>query len=349
MAKVIYIDPKGQQHEFDVGPRRPRLTVGRASRCDAVIVDDTVSRHHCTLSWRGGAYLLEDQRSTSGTMLNGQWIDRAAIHGGDRFQCGEVTLHFVFDDGDVTVAGWSEASSPPPAPSEAWPATLSFLDARGIPQTVALGPTRKTVTIGRLEDCVVRIVDDSVSRHHARVRWVEDHWEVIDLESANGTWLGEVNVERVMLCAGDLLRCGDVEVHFACVEAGRVRRQLSSDSGVRARPSRPVRRAPTSDMSAQPALPMADASGVLPFAPSLIEQDEGPIFGASTPPIPSEPAVHEQLAVAAAELSRTRDQLTQTHTALMAAHEQIVWLQQHIDALQQELAWYRPAPDGTPG
>lgn len=348
MAKLIYIDGQGRQLEYEVGPRRPKLTVGRASRCDVVIGDDTVSRHHCTIHWKMGGYLIEDHRSTSGTTLNGQWIDTAPLHGGDRFQCGEVVLHFVFDDDDNTVAGWAEASATP-VPRGVLAATLSFRDHRGIPQTVALGPTRTSVTIGRLEDCVVRITDDSVSRHHARVRWHDDHWEVIDLESANGTFIGELQVERVMLCDGDLVRCGDAEFHFSCPEAGRLRRQLvASDSAVRPRPSGPSRRATADAQPAQPvfeAKPTIEARAAvaspapLPFAPAV--PDPEPLHTVPTPPLPIPASPHEQIEAVREEVLWLREQLAHSQQALAAAQQQIGWLQSHIEALQQELTWYR--------
>lgn len=50
--------------------------------------------------------------------------------------------------------------------------------------------------IGRDESCGVRIQDPSVSRMHAEVYYLQDRWWIRDLESANGTYVGETKIER---------------------------------------------------------------------------------------------------------------------------------------------------------
>lgn len=48
----------------------PRFTVGRASDCDVVLADHTVSRRHAELTFlSGGRLLVVDCRSTHGTSL----------------------------------------------------------------------------------------------------------------------------------------------------------------------------------------------------------------------------------------------------------------------------------------
>jgi hypothetical protein len=48
---------------------------------------------------------------------------------------------------------------------------------------------RRTVTIGRSPDCDIVLNDRQVSRVHARILWHDDHYEVEDLASKNGTHL----------------------------------------------------------------------------------------------------------------------------------------------------------------
>ncbi len=66
------------------------------------------------------------------------------------------------------------------------------------------------LTVGRLPDCELVIDDPSVSKHHARLFWLQEaqHAEVADLGSSNGT---EVN--GVLLTSGHVLKDGD-EVCF---------------------------------------------------------------------------------------------------------------------------------------
>jgi signal transduction histidine kinase len=62
--------------------------------------------------------------------------------------------------------------------------------------------------IGRTSDAVP-ITDNTVSRRHAEIREAGEHWELIDLKSANGTLLNGKRVERPMkLKHGDQIRVG---------------------------------------------------------------------------------------------------------------------------------------------
>jgi pSer/pThr/pTyr-binding forkhead associated (FHA) protein len=48
---------------------------------------------------------------------------------------------------------------------------------------------RQTVTIGRGNDCDIVLDDRQVSRVHARIIWNDNHYELEDLGSKNGTHL----------------------------------------------------------------------------------------------------------------------------------------------------------------
>ncbi len=64
------------------------------------------------------------------------------------------------------------------------------------------------VTIGREAGNVVRLDDNEVSRRHAEVRRVGDHYTVADLKSSNGTFINGRKVERADLAIGDRLQIG---------------------------------------------------------------------------------------------------------------------------------------------
>ena len=81
----------------------PRLVVGRSRSCDIRLRDDTVSRLHAALVWRGGTLVLEDLGSSNGTMLLTSLSGtlRLSPHkphplqNGDRIRVGDTTLHFI--------------------------------------------------------------------------------------------------------------------------------------------------------------------------------------------------------------------------------------------------------------
>ncbi len=76
-----------------------------------------------------------------------------------------------------------------------------------------LEPEHGTYTLGRSSDNDLIISDLSLSRHHARFRWVEDHWLVEDLQSKNGTMLnGHPLAAATPLVPGDELSPGNLQL-----------------------------------------------------------------------------------------------------------------------------------------
>lgn len=75
---------------------KPLLTIGRAESCDiGLFGDPTVEKLHVRILQRGGQYLVEDQNTGSGTLVNGQRIYGATpLRSGDLIQIGRNTLSF---------------------------------------------------------------------------------------------------------------------------------------------------------------------------------------------------------------------------------------------------------------
>jgi predicted component of type VI protein secretion system len=79
---------------------------------------------------------------------------------------------------------------------------------------------RQTLTIGRSSDCNIVLDDRQVSRVHARIAWREDHYEVEDLGSKNGTHLnGRDVVGSLPLHDGDEIQIA-LRFKLAFVDAG---------------------------------------------------------------------------------------------------------------------------------
>ena len=69
------------------------------------------------------------------------------------------------------------------------------------------------VFFGRGEGDVV-LADPSVSRRHAVVRRLAIGFEIEDLGSSNGTWIGDRRVAKELLRNGDQFRLGQAVVEF---------------------------------------------------------------------------------------------------------------------------------------
>jgi len=71
-------------------------TLGRAPRADFVLDAALVSRLHCRLTAdKSDQLVLEDLRSTNGTLVNGTRVDRQLLKAGDRVTIGRVDFEVV--------------------------------------------------------------------------------------------------------------------------------------------------------------------------------------------------------------------------------------------------------------
>jgi len=68
--------------------------VGRSSDADFVLNDLYVSRHHARIVRKNGQYQLVDLKSTHGTFINGQRVEKQALQDGDQVRLGRKELLF---------------------------------------------------------------------------------------------------------------------------------------------------------------------------------------------------------------------------------------------------------------
>ncbi|RME22811.1 MAG: FHA domain-containing protein [Deltaproteobacteria bacterium] len=71
------------------------LTIGRGRDNDIQIKNDSkVSRFHCRLFRRGGNFYIEDNKSSNGTLVNGELITERRLFGGEEVIIGETFFRF---------------------------------------------------------------------------------------------------------------------------------------------------------------------------------------------------------------------------------------------------------------
>lgn len=74
----------------------PEMTIGRSRSCNIFLEDLAVSRLHATIrELPEGEYELVDNRSATGTYVNGQAITRCILHEGDIVQIGSNRFTFT--------------------------------------------------------------------------------------------------------------------------------------------------------------------------------------------------------------------------------------------------------------
>lgn len=87
-------------------------------------------------------------------------------------------------------------------------AALVHVRSDGKQQTVPLRPGK--VTIGRQDDCQLRIPSAQISRHHCEIVNGGAGVRIRDLGSSNGTFVNGQRVEDAELNAGDVIAVGSM-------------------------------------------------------------------------------------------------------------------------------------------
>ena len=90
----IYYTYHGQQQVRDV--ERKDILIGRLSPLSAPDIDlgddPTVSRKHCRIKQSGDGCVIEDLRSTNGTVVDEQFVETAAINPKSSIRLGETAI-----------------------------------------------------------------------------------------------------------------------------------------------------------------------------------------------------------------------------------------------------------------
>ncbi|MFD8724564.1 FHA domain-containing protein [Streptomyces sp. NPDC059629] len=173
--------------------------VGRDPYSDIVIDDARVSWHHAVLRPEDGHWTLADEDSTNGTYADGRRIREWEVGPGTVIRFGSPA------DGPSAVL----VGRAPPAPDR--PSAVSMPSRTGTfrqPSSVRRLQAR-TVRIGRAADNDVVVDDLVVSRHHAELRAHPDgSYEIVDLDSHNGTFLNGRTVTRAPVGPRDVVGIG---------------------------------------------------------------------------------------------------------------------------------------------
>ena len=117
MRITYYFRGKEEVRTFD----RTEVLIGRLSPLSApdldLGADAAISRKHARIKIEHGQYLIEDLKSTNGTIVNGDAVERAVLTPGSVILVGETTLKV-----EISVAAASPVAAPaPPPPAPAAP------------------------------------------------------------------------------------------------------------------------------------------------------------------------------------------------------------------------------------
>jgi pSer/pThr/pTyr-binding forkhead associated (FHA) protein len=193
--------------------------LGRAEENEVGLFGDPgVGARHARIERHGGKFLVKDLSIREGTILNGERIESAELHDGDRLRLGDYELSFHVRKTPGLFGALPIGASPaPPAPWFAASTTASavaapcLVDASGRSFSVRQGTT---TNLGRALDNDVVLDHQSVSRHHASIVALNGGFRLRDLSSQNGTWVGGQKIGEAELADGDMIKLGDAEFTF---------------------------------------------------------------------------------------------------------------------------------------
>ena len=83
----------------DLGRRVPLgdepCVIGRSSKCDVQVDQESVSRNHARISRLGDGYTIRDLGSTNGTYVNDELVDEIVLRDGDQVKIGRTIFKFI--------------------------------------------------------------------------------------------------------------------------------------------------------------------------------------------------------------------------------------------------------------
>ncbi|MCO1333525.1 FHA domain-containing protein [Microbulbifer sp. OS29] len=177
----------------------PGVTVGRAQSSDLCIADDSIAKAHLKISVDGDALILYSLSGDASVLLNGKSIGTPCrLKVNDQLRVGSRTLK-VIDPKMVKLK--SSAPTPSSAKGVAWALRANHRAIAG-----KVFPVKGSSVVGRSDECDIAFSLSHLSRRHARLEVREGLLFVVDLGSANGTFINNRKVSESRVRRGDELR-----------------------------------------------------------------------------------------------------------------------------------------------
>ena len=179
----------------------PKLSIGSANDNDIILNNHGIKQHHADLVVdNNNIYLLPD-KSANDIFINGEQIRQS---------------HTLKEDDIITLCntelkilkphceGQQEVISD--SLSDKW--TLEVLNGA---ESGKAYPLKKTNTIGRSPDCEIQLIDEKISRKHARLDIIGGALKITDMGSANGCQVNDTKITSAYARPNDILKIGMLE------------------------------------------------------------------------------------------------------------------------------------------
>lgn len=91
-ANLLVIKGTGHGTRYDL--EKNTTSLGRGSQCDIRVSDHLVSRRHAAIVFENNEYILRDEKSSNGTLVNGKIRTKHTLINGDRIHIGNSIFLF---------------------------------------------------------------------------------------------------------------------------------------------------------------------------------------------------------------------------------------------------------------
>ena len=208
---------KGRQYRIEGA----RATIGRAEENPVGLFGDlSVQARHAVIERRGADYVLKNLAIQDGTFVNGNRIESVDLHDNDRINIGGYEMVFHLRATSAAARQQASLAIDPINPAHVANRLAGvnanvtgpcLVDASGQRFPINAGATTR---LGRALDNDIVVSHSSISRHHASIEARGGGFEVKDLNSQNGTFVGNRRVTVERLSDGDAVRFGEAPFTF---------------------------------------------------------------------------------------------------------------------------------------
>src|SRR5229473_2625000 len=212
--------------------------IGRAEEnAVGLFGDPGVQPRHAVIERRTTGYALKNLAVQEGTFVNGQRIETAELHDGDRIRIGNYELNFHERQGaqaarlatqrpsmrmaePMRPAAATGAAASPGAAESSRAASATTAASANSPCLLGSSGERfplrigTATTLGRALDNDIVVNHASVSRHHASIEARNGAFRLRALGSQNGTYVGVERVTEASIADGDSVKLGDAAFTF---------------------------------------------------------------------------------------------------------------------------------------
>ncbi|SOX55446.1 ABC transporter ATP-binding protein, partial [Mycobacterium ahvazicum] len=184
-------------------------SVGRAHEADIQLENPRVSRQHAVLQPTPAGWVLVN-RSNNGMFVNGRRVQSLPI-------TQPITVVLGSPSSGQSLELCPIAPPPSPARTQTVAPTMGSVGETTVarPPTAVYAMDQITIGIGRGTHNDVVLDDLLVSRHHAVLRRSGQQWELVDSNSANGTYVNGHRIARAIIGPNDIVGIGHQLLHLS--------------------------------------------------------------------------------------------------------------------------------------